>query len=125
MKILDIAFFSAFARPFDLVGDAGDAGIGIETLRAALGTTQANLLVFGGLALAVALLVVMTLALLRLTRVAADHRRRSLGAVAGLGAVWLLCWLSGAQLLAHTPVASTSAASYVVHEVRSGAGGPP
>ena len=117
LKILDIAFFSAFARPFDLIGDAGDAGIGIETLRAALGHTEANLIVFGGVALAVALLVVMTLAMLRLTRVAAGHRRWSLGAVAGLGAVWLLCSVSGAQLLSHTPVASTSAASYILHEV--------
>ena len=117
LKILDIAFFSAFARPFDLIGDAGDAGIGIETLRDALGHTEANLIVFGSVALAVALLVVMTLAMLRLTRVAAGHRRWSLGAVAGLSAVWLLCSVSGAQLLSHTPVASTSAASYVVHEV--------
>ena len=62
LKILDIAFFSAFARPFDLIGDAGDAGIGIETLRAALGHTEANLIVYGGVALAVALLVGMTLA---------------------------------------------------------------
>jgi hypothetical protein len=117
LKILDMAFFTAFARPFDLIGDAGDAGIGIETLRGALGDTEANLIVFGGVALAVALLVVMTLAMLRLTRVAAGHRRGSLGAVAGLGAVWLLCSVSGAQLLSHTPVASTSAANYVIHEV--------
>jgi phosphatidylglycerophosphate synthase len=117
LKILDIAFFTAFARPFDLIGDAGDAGIGIETLRAALGDTEANLIVFGGVALAVALFVVMTLAMLRLTRVAAGNRRWSLGAVAGLGAVWLLCSISGAQLLSHTPLASTSAASYVLHEV--------
>ncbi len=119
LKILDIAFFSAFARPFDLIGDAGDAGIGIETLRSALGRTEANLIVYGGVALAVALLVGMTLAMFRLTRVAAGNRRFSLGAVAGLGAVWLLCSVSGAQLLAHTPVASTSAASYAVHELRT------
>ena len=48
LKILDIAFFSLFARPFDLVGDAGNAGIGIETMRAALGHTEANLIIFGG-----------------------------------------------------------------------------
>jgi phosphoglycerol transferase MdoB-like AlkP superfamily enzyme len=119
LKILDIAFFTAFARPFDLIGDAGDAGIGIETLRAALGSTEANLIVFGGVGLVVALLVVMTLAMLRLTRVAARNRRWSLSAVAGLGGVWLLCSVSGAQLLSHTPLASTSAASYVLHEVRT------
>ncbi len=117
LKVLDIAFFTAFARPFDLIGDGGDAGIGVETLRGAVGRTEANLIVFGGVALAVALLVLMTLAMLRLTRVAAGHRRWSAGAVAGLGAVWVLCSVSGAQFLSHTPLASTSAAGYVVQEV--------
>jgi hypothetical protein len=119
LKILDIAFFTAFARPFDLLGDAGDAGIGIETLRDALGRSEANLIVFGGAALAVALFVGVTLAMFRLTRVAAGNRRWSLGAVGALGSVWLLCSVVGAQFLSHTPVASTSAASYVVHEVRA------
>jgi phosphatidylglycerophosphate synthase len=117
LKILDIAFFTAFARPFDLIGDAGDAGIGIETLRAALGSTEANLLIVGGVALAVCLLVLITLATLRLMRVAAGNRRWSLGAVAALGAVWLLCSVSGAQLLSHTPIASTSTSGFLVHEV--------
>jgi phosphatidylglycerophosphate synthase len=119
LKILDIAFFTAFARPFDLIGDAGDAGIGLETLRAALGNTEANLIAFGVVALAVALLVLITLAMLRLTRVAAGNRRWSLSAVAALGAVWLICSVSGAQLLSHTPVASTSTAGFFVHEVRA------
>ncbi len=119
LKVLDIGFFTAFARPFDLVGDIGDAGIGIETLRAAIGRTEANLLVIGAVALVVALIVLTTLAMVRLTRVAANNRRWSLGAVTVLGAVWLLCSMSGAQLLSHTPIASTSTASYVVHEVRA------
>jgi phosphatidylglycerophosphate synthase len=119
LKILDIAFFSLFARPFNIIGDAGDAGIGIETMRDALGRSEANLIVYGGGALVVALFVVMTLATLRLTRVAGAYRRRSLAAVGGLGAVWLLCSVFGAQFLSHTPIASTSAATYVAHEVRT------
>ena len=67
LKILDIAFFTFFARPFDIIGDAGDAGIGIETLRAALGRSEANMIVYGGVALAVVLLIGMTLAVFRLT----------------------------------------------------------
>ena len=119
LKIFDIAFFTAFARPFDLIGDAGDAGIGIETLHSALGNTEANVIVYGGVAVAVSLLVVITLSMFRLTRVAADNRRWSLLGVAGLGAVWLVCSVSGAQLLSHSPIASTSTASYVVGEVRA------
>jgi phosphatidylglycerophosphate synthase len=117
LKILDIAFFSAFARPFDVIGDAGDAGIGIETLRAALGHTEANLIIFGGIALAIGVLAGTTFALLRVMRVAAENRRWSLRAVGGLGAIWLLCTMLGAQLHSHTALASTSAASYAVHEV--------
>lgn len=119
LKILDIGFFTAFARPFDPVGDLGNVGTGIETLRATLGRTQADAIVVGGVALAVAVLVLTTLALVRLMRAAAEHRRSSLRAVTGLGAVWVLCAVSGAQLLPGAPVASTSAASYIVHEVRT------
>jgi hypothetical protein len=67
----------------------------------------------------VALLVLTTLAVLRLTRVAAGNRRWSLGAVAALGVVWVVCSVSGAQLLSHIPVASTSAAGLVVRELHA------
>jgi phosphatidylglycerophosphate synthase len=119
LKLLDIAFDTFVARPFDPVGDLGNIGTGVETMRATLGGTKANLLIGGGMALAVTLLVLTTLALLRLTRVAAGHRRWSLRAVTALGAVWLICSVSGAQLLSHTSIASTSTASFVVHEVRT------
>jgi phosphatidylglycerophosphate synthase len=118
LKILDIGFFTAFARPFDLVGDLGNAGFGIETLRATIGRREADLIVIGAGVLVVALLILTTLAVLRLTRVAASNRRWSLGAVTALGAVWLLCSVSGAQLLSHTPIASTSTASVFITEVR-------
>jgi phosphatidylglycerophosphate synthase len=119
LKILDIGFFTAFARPFDPVGDLGNVGAGIETLRAAIGRTQADRLVVGGVALAVAILVVTTLALVRLLQVAAENRRSSLRVVTGLGAVWLICAVFSAQLLPHTPVSATSAAGFIVREVRT------
>jgi phosphatidylglycerophosphate synthase len=119
LKILDIVFVTAVARPFDPVGDLGNLQTGVETMRDALGRSEANLLIVGGVTLAVVLFVVTTLALFRLTRVAAGNRRRSVRAVAALGALWLLCSVSGARLLSHTPIASTSAAGFVVHEVRT------
>jgi phosphoglycerol transferase MdoB-like AlkP superfamily enzyme len=119
LKILDIGFFMTFERPFDPIGDSGSAGIGIETLRAAVGRTEANFVVIAVVAGAVALLVFTTLSMLRLSAVAARHRRLSLRAVAALGVVWLICWLVGAQLVSHSPIASTSAASLVAGEVRT------
>jgi CDP-alcohol phosphatidyltransferase len=119
LKLVDIGFWTGFDRPFDPYQDSGYAGIGVETLRDAVGRTEADLVVAGVVALAIALLVVMTLAVRRLTRVAADQRRWSLRAVAALGGVWALCWILGAQLVSHAPIASTSAAGLVVREARA------
>ena len=119
VKILDMGFFEAFDRPFDPIADGSYTGIGIETLRDSIGRTEANLLVAGAAVLGVGLLVLTTLALLRLTRVAAGHRRWSLPAVSALGTVWALCWLFGAQFVSSAPIASTSAVSLVSHEVRA------
>jgi phosphatidylglycerophosphate synthase len=118
LKILDMGFFETFDRPFDPVADGSYTGIGIETLRDSIGRTEANLLVAGAAVLGVALLVVTTLAVLRLSRVAARHRRWSLPGVTTLGVVWAACWLLGAQLVGTVPIASTSASGLVVREVR-------
>jgi phosphatidylglycerophosphate synthase len=119
VKILDIGFFTAFDRPFNPVDDGSYTAIGIETLRDSIGRTRADLVVVGVVVLVVAVFVLTTLAVLRLTRVAAGHRRWSLAAVAALGVVWALCWVAGAQLVSGAPVASTSAASLAAHEVRA------
>ena len=119
VKILDFGFFTTFDRPFDPVGDWSYAGIGIETLRDSIGRTAANVAVVGAAVLGVAVFVLTTLAVLRLTRVAAAHRRWSLQAVAALGVVWVLCWVFGAQLVSGAPIASASAAGLAVDEVRA------
>jgi hypothetical protein len=75
--------------------------------------------VAGAAMLIVAVLVLTTLAVRRLTRLAAGHRRWSLHAITALGAVWVLCWVFGAQLVSHVPIASTSAASLAAEEVRA------
>lgn len=117
LKVLNIGFLATFNRPFDPYQDVSYAGIGSETLRALIGAPTANLVIAGTVALTVAAFVLMSLAVRRLTRIAAGHRRRSLRAVTALGVVWVLCWAFGAHLVSHTPVASTSAASLVVDKV--------
>ena len=119
LKALDIAFLTAVARPFDPVGDLGNLATGVETMRATLGRTAANLLMVGGVALAVVLVALTTVSLFRLMRVAAGHPRFSLRAVGVLGATWLLAAISGAQLVSQAPIASTSAAAFAFHEVRT------
>jgi phosphatidylglycerophosphate synthase len=113
VKVLDIGFFTAFDRPFKPIDDSGYVGIGIETLRDAIGGSSANLVVAVAAVLIVALLAVPLLALLRVTRVAAGHRGWALRAAMALGVVWVALRVVGA------PVASSSAAALAVDEVQA------
>jgi phosphatidylglycerophosphate synthase len=113
VKVLDIGFFTAFDRPFKPVDDSSYVGIGIETLRDAIGSSSADLAVAVAVVLIVALLAVPVLALLRVTRVAADHRGWALRAAAALGVVWVALRVVGA------PVASSSAAALALDEVQA------
>ena len=118
VKLLNVGFFTAFDRPFNPVEDWRYTSIGIETLRASIGRTRADLVVAGVVLVIIAALVLPTLAVLRLTRVASGHRTVSTRAIAALAVVWTVCWAVGAQL-AGEPIASTSAADLAVHEVRA------
>jgi phosphatidylglycerophosphate synthase len=113
VKVLDMGFITAFDRPFDPVSDSSYVGIGIETLRDAIGRSSANLAVAAIGVLFVGLLALPVLALLRLTRVAAGHRGWALPAVAALGVIWVGLRVLGA------PVASTSTAALAVDEVNA------
>jgi phosphatidylglycerophosphate synthase len=113
VKVLDIGFITAFDRPFDPISDSTYVGIGIETLGDAIGKSSAHLAVAAIAVLFAGLLALPALALLRLTRVAAGHRRWALGFAAVLGVAWVGLRVLGA------PVASTSASVLAVREVRS------
>ena len=113
VKVLDIGFFTAFDRPFSLLDDSGYLGIGIETLRHAIGGSSANLVVAVAAVLIVALLALPVLALLRVTRVAAGHRGWALRAAMALGVVWV------ALRVVDAPVASSSTAALAVDEVQA------
>jgi hypothetical protein len=113
VKLLDIGFFTAFDRPFRPVDDSSYVGIGIETLRDAIGRSQADVVVAVVAVFIVVLLAIPILALLRVTRIAAGHRDWALRAAAALGVVWVALRLVGA------PIASSSAASLAVDEVQA------
>jgi phosphatidylglycerophosphate synthase len=119
VKLLDLGFFIAFDRPFNPVDDWSYASIGVETVRDTFGRTDAGLAVAGAVLLAVAALALPTLAMFRLTRVAARHRRHSLRAVAALTGAWVVCWAMGAQLVSGASIASTGGADVAVDEVHA------
>jgi phosphatidylglycerophosphate synthase len=119
LKLLDLGFFTTLDRPFNPVDDWSYASIGIQTVRDTFGRTVADLVTVGAVLLGVAALVLPTLAMLRLTRLAAHHRRSSLQALAGLTAAWVAIWAFGAALGSGTGIASTSGADLAVDEVRA------
>jgi phosphatidylglycerophosphate synthase len=119
VKLLDFGFFTAFDRPFNPIEDWAYVSVGIETLRASIGRTRADLVLAGVGVVGVLALLIPSLAVLRLTRLAARHRRWSTRTVAALGAAWLVLWAVGAQIVPGAPIASTSAAGLAVWEVRA------
>jgi phosphatidylglycerophosphate synthase len=112
VKALDVGIYSVFDRPFNAFDDWSHRGTAIETLRDSFGKSHADLALVVAVAAVVALFVVLVAALLRVTRVAAGHRR-ALPAIAALGVVWLVLRLLGA------PVASTSAVALAVDQVQA------
>ncbi|HLM09588.1 MAG TPA: CDP-alcohol phosphatidyltransferase family protein [Thermoleophilaceae bacterium] len=113
VKVLDMGFFTAFDRPFKPLDDASYLGIGIETLRDAIGGSSATLVVAIGLVLLVAILTIPVLALMRVTRVAAGHRGWALRTATTLGVLWVALRVAGA------PVASSGAAALAVDQVHA------
>lgn len=119
LKVINYEVFTLYNRPYDPLGDTSQLGNGIETLRSLVGLTETRVIEVGAVLGTVVAGVVLTLALLRLTRVAAENRRWSLRAMAGLAAVGALCSALGAELISHTPITSTLSAGLVVDEVNA------
>jgi hypothetical protein len=89
-KILDIGFGQALNRPFDPLIDWTYARSVIELLRDSFGPGPGTVILVAGALLAVALLVLLPLALVRLTRLAVGHRRQAVPLVAAGAALWLV-----------------------------------
>jgi hypothetical protein len=112
VKVLDLSFNAVFDRNFDPVGDWSYLGPGVGVLGDSIGAGWATVVaVLGGLA-TLAVLVGVPLAMLRLVKVAAGHRRFSLAAATALVTASALCLATG------VPGVSTSAATLTVDEVQ-------
>ncbi|HEY2478040.1 MAG TPA: CDP-alcohol phosphatidyltransferase family protein [Solirubrobacterales bacterium] len=118
LKVVNYQIFSLFDRPFEPLGDIGQFGNALETLRLEDGPSQARLIEIGAVVGVVAAIVLLPLAMLRVTRVAADNRRWALRAVGVLGALWAVFAVIDAQFVSHTPIASAVSAGLLVDEAR-------
>ncbi len=111
VRMLDMGFFTMFDRPFNPVEDWAYAGIGIETLRTSVGRWQADLAVAAAALLITAVMVLTPLAVMRVTRHAAERGRWTLRVVAALAVLCVVLQLTG------PPVASTRSAEAAVNQV--------
>jgi hypothetical protein len=118
LKVIDMGFYESLDRPFNPVTDRGYFGPAVGVLSDSIGRGGAIACVIGAVVLAAALLVLMPLAVMRLTRLAAGHRLASIRTVTVLGVVWGFCAVLGVQAVSGVPVASTSAAALAYDEVR-------
>ncbi len=118
VKIIDIGFWEALDRPFNPVTDRGYFGPAIGVLRDSIGRAAANAAVVAVALTFIALLVLVPLALMRLTRIVGRHRTRSVPVVIAVGVGWAICAVLGLQDVPGAPIASTSAASLAFNQVR-------
>ncbi|MGH3348439.1 MAG: sulfatase-like hydrolase/transferase [Nocardioides sp.] len=115
-KLFDVGFVEALNRPFDPLIDWRYAGSLVETVRDSFGPRLGTLLVVGAGVAVVALLVLLPLALLRVTRAAARHRSRVLPTMAALTVLWMVLTLLDVRGPAG-PIASHDTAGYVRGQV--------
>jgi hypothetical protein len=89
-KVLDMGFLQALDRPFDAVIDWRYTGSLIELVRDSFGDRLGTVLLVTAALAGVALLVLVPLAVLRVTRVATRHRKPAAQVLAVLASIWLV-----------------------------------
>ena len=118
IKVFDMGFYAELGRAFNPVFDWGDISPAVGVVRDAIGTRSTNI-AFVALFLVLILVIgAITGSAIRVTTVAAQHRRATVHALVALTTVWVLCAGLSLQLVPGFPVASTSAAGLVVTQVR-------
>jgi hypothetical protein len=118
VKLIDMGFYEVFDRPFHLVFDWSFFGPALDFLVTSVGGTGAVFAVAGVVLLVVGVLVLMTFAVGRLTRVAVGNRTSATHTVAVLGVVWVVCAVVGVRVAPDEPLAARSAADHVYDNVR-------
>ncbi|MPZ61022.1 MAG: CDP-alcohol phosphatidyltransferase family protein [Propionibacteriales bacterium] len=119
VKILDVGFFTALDRPFNVVTDRGYFVPAVALVEDSIGTVGATLAVVAVAVLVVAVLVGIPLAVRRVTGLVARHRRWSVRTVTGLMVVWIAGATSGLEIGSSGPFASADAGHLVVDRMRA------
>jgi hypothetical protein len=118
VKIIDMGFFVAFDRPFDLVSDWSFFGPAMDLLTGSVGHAGAVAAVAGTAVLAIAVVVLMALSAQRLSRLVAARRTGATRTVAVLGVIWIVCAMLGVEVAPNEPIASRTAAALAYGDIR-------
>jgi hypothetical protein len=110
VKVFDMGFFAILGRPFNPVVDWPLLGIAVDTVSLSVGKAGAIAVTIGTIVLAVALLVLMPLAVLRVTRPVVRHRTAAGRTVGVLALAWIVCAATGVQVISGIPVAGKGTA---------------
>lgn len=118
VKVLDLGFSSVLDRQFDLLNDSYYLGPAVGVLGDSIGRPAAVAVAVGVGLLVVLVVGVICAAVVRLTRVAARHRRASARTATALGLAWSVCALTGVQVASGADLASLGAADIAYGQVR-------
>ena len=119
LKVVDLGFTAILARHFNLVLDWILLGDATGVVQDSIGTLGAVLTVIGACLLVIAILVLMTLAVLRVTRLVAAHHTATLRTVSVLAVAWIALATFGVQLADGGALASRADSSLVVNRFHS------
>jgi hypothetical protein len=123
VKIVDMGFYAVLARPFDLVLDWVLLDDAVAFLTDSVGRAGAIGVAVAVVVLAGAVIIGMTLSVLRLSRLVVRHNTVAIRSVAVLGVAWITCAALGVQIVPGVPVAGKNTAALAnnrVHQVGAG-----
>jgi hypothetical protein len=108
IKVLDLVFFLIYARPFNLVLDWSLFSGAVQFFTASIGQTGAIGVGITVLVIVAAVLGLMTVSVLRLSRVLVRHSTATARGLAVFAVAWVACALFGAQLVSGANVAGAA-----------------
>lgn len=117
IRAFDFGFFAVLDRPFNVVTDWGSLGPAIGVLGDSVGRLWANVLTVVAIVGVIVVCVAITMATVRVSRVAARHRVRSVSTVTSLALVWVLCAALGVTTGTGAHVAAATSAQLLSSQV--------
>ena len=114
VRVLDMGFSLVLARRFDPVFDWAALANAVTFLSDSIGRVAAIAVAAGTAVVAVALVIGMALAAMRLTTLVGRYRSAATRAVPVVAVAWVTCFVLGAQIVTPVPVAAWGTASLAV-----------